>query len=89
METGITRRKYVTVWSDWQLESMLDKTSFTETQKDDINNKWYSLFPCDNEFSFDEIVMLQDKIIRHVDDPITTGRNDGQNDIVRKLNWIK
>ncbi len=88
METGTNEREYL-IWSDWKLESMLDKTSFTETQKDDINNKWYSLFPCDNEFSFDEIVMLQDKIIRHVDDPITTGRNYGQNDIVRKLNWIK
>lgn len=67
-----------------EFEVLLNKTTLSDTEKEDLSVRWH-LLDSENEFEYDEIIRIQNKVFANLADPILIGRNFGQSDIVRKL----
>ena len=78
---------YQELWSDESFEQMLDRTVYSDTTKDILLDKWYSLDDSE-EFEALEKLSLQDKVMNNLADPITSGFNYQQKDILRKLKHV-
>lgn len=73
---------------NWSIERLLSTSNLNEDEKNYIINIYDSL-DIDNEFDLEKIQELNHWIFDSQIDPITSGFNYGQNDILRHLKNLR
>ena len=66
------------------LEQMLPRTVLSDERKEELLFRFIELNP-DNEFEYGEMLDIQDEVFNNLIDPIASGSNYGQADIINKL----